>query len=69
MADNRGRVSIRIDEEGMLHLEVNGCEGQSCESLTDQLAQRMGTIEERIHKPEYYIENGRPDYIDTNEEE
>jgi hypothetical protein len=60
-------IDIVIDEDGMLHLEVNGCEGSSCETLTDTLLQRMGTIEDVQKKPEYYIEQGRPDYIDQGE--
>ena len=62
-------IDITIDEDGTLHLEVNGCEGSSCETLTDVLLQRMGTLEDVQRKPEYYIEAERPDYIDTNSEE
>ena len=61
-------LAITIDEDGMLHLEVNGCEGSACETLTDVLLQRMGTVEDIQRKPEFFIENGRPDYISSNEE-
>ncbi len=61
-------IDITIDEDGMLHLEVNGCEGSACETLTDLLLQKMGTVEEVNRKPEFYIENGRPDYVTGNEE-
>ncbi len=63
----RPDIDIVIDEDGMLHLEVNGCEGSSCEALTDILLQKMGTVEEVNRKPEFYVNQDRPDYINQGE--
>lgn len=63
----RPDIDIVIDEDGMLHLEVNGCEGASCEALTDILLQKMGTVEEVNRKPEFYVNQDRPDYISNGE--
>jgi hypothetical protein len=60
-------LDLVIDEDGTLHLEVNGCEGTVCETITEALLQRMGTVEDVQRKPEYYITQDRPDYL-TNED-
>lgn len=60
-------IDIVIDEDGMLHLEVNGCEGSSCEALTDILLQKMGTVEDVQRKAEFYSVQARPDYINQGE--
>jgi hypothetical protein len=61
------KLKLTIDEDGTLNLEVNGCEGSVCETITEALLQKMGTIEDVQRKPEFYINNERPDYIDQGE--
>jgi hypothetical protein len=57
-----GKISIRIDADGNTHMEVNGCEGSTCETLTDAISRDLGTIENRTLKLEHGIQE-RPDYV------
>ncbi len=36
--------------------DVDGMQGSSCEDLTENLFKAIGTVQKRIKKPEYYVE-------------
>ena len=59
-------IKVRIDTEGDTHLDVNGAEGPTCETLTEALMRGMGDDIETTHKDEYVLEN--PDLLFNNEE-
>lgn len=50
------KIKVRIDKKGKTHIEVDGAEGQECETLTNALVRALGTVEDVQRKPEYYVE-------------
>ena len=45
-------VRIKIARDGKVELDVFGAIGSECE-LTTALEQNLGTLEEKVYKPEY----------------
>lgn len=60
------KLKIRLDEDGNQHIDVNGVEGSSCETITEALIRSMDGEAETTYKEEYVQE--LPDYINTFEE-
>ncbi len=44
-------------KDGKATVEVDGCVGQSCQSLTEQIERALGTSGTPEHKPEFYQGN------------
>lgn len=43
-------------KDGTAKIEVEGCPGQSCASLTERIEQALGTPGSPNYKPEYFQE-------------
>tara|TARA_B100001079_G_scaffold234547_1_gene215916 strand:+ start:726 stop:929 length:204 start_codon:yes stop_codon:yes gene_type:complete len=48
------RIKITIDQDGTVKEEVQGVQGDVCESITRDLEARLGELEDRVYKAEYY---------------
>tara|TARA_B100001113_G_scaffold217084_1_gene178072 strand:- start:1200 stop:1403 length:204 start_codon:yes stop_codon:yes gene_type:complete len=48
------RIKITIDQDGTVREEVQGVQGDVCESITRDLEARLGELEDRVYKAEYY---------------
>ena len=48
------RIKITIDQDGTVKEEVQGVQGDVCESITRDLEARLGELENRVYKSEYY---------------
>lgn len=53
-------LEIAISPTGEVKIEVKGVTGGACLDLTRDLEQKLGTVEDRQHKPEYYQQNENP---------
>ena len=51
------RIMITIDQDGTVKEEVQGVQGDVCESITRDLEARLGELENRVYKSEYYQQN------------
>lgn len=51
-----GKESIKftIRQDGTVEEEVIGVQGDICESLTKELESKLGDLENRVYKSEYY---------------
>ena len=51
-----GKESIKftIRQDGTIEEEVIGVQGDTCESLTKELEAKLGDLESRVYKSEYY---------------
>ena len=47
-------IKFTIAQDGTVTEEVQGVKGSQCESLTKNIEDRLGVIENRIHTPSYY---------------
>jgi hypothetical protein len=47
-------MEITIDNEGRIHVKVNGAHGADCLALTKNLEDATGVVEERVYSPAYY---------------
>lgn len=47
-------VEVIIDKEGKVKVEVNGCTGSSCQTLTEGIEKALGTVQADDLKPEYF---------------
>ena len=47
-------IKFTITQDGTVTEEVQGVKGSKCESLTKNIEDRLGIIENRIHTPSYY---------------
>ena len=47
-------IKFTIAQDGTVTEEVQGVKGAQCESLTKNIEDRLGVIENRIHTPSYY---------------
>ena len=48
------RIIYKIKQDGTVHEEVQGADGNECERLTRDIEQALGEISGRKHKPEFY---------------
>ncbi len=47
-------MEITIDKDGRITVKVHGAQGTSCLSLTRELENAVGVVEEREHTAEFY---------------
>nr|WP_319376717.1 DUF2997 domain-containing protein [uncultured Methanoregula sp.] len=47
-------LEITIDKDGRVQVAVRGVKGEGCLTLTKDLENALGTVEERGHTAEYY---------------
>lgn len=47
-------ITVTIDSEGQASVEVNGVAGKSCEDLTRELEQALGTVTDRKRTADYH---------------
>ena len=50
-------IKFTIRQDGTVTEEVIGAEGNSCESLTRNIEEKLGIVQSVQHKPEYYQQN------------
>ncbi len=48
------KITYRIRQDGVVYETTEGTEGNECERLTQDIENALGTLSDRIHKPEYY---------------
>ena len=48
------KITYRIRQDGVVYETTEGTEGNECERLTQDIENSLGTLSDRIHKPEYY---------------
>lgn len=51
-------IEVTVDKQGNVSIEVIGGEGPSCMEETKDLEDKLGIVESREKKPEYYKEAG-----------
>ena len=47
------KITYRIRQDGVVYETTEGTEGNECERLTQDIENALGTLSNRIHKPEY----------------
>jgi len=50
-------LKFNIRQDGTVTEEVIGVTGDVCENLTAEIEKKLGALENRVHKPEYYQQN------------
>ena len=50
-------IKFTIRQDGTVTEEVIGAEGNSCESLTRNIEEKLGIVQSVQHKPEYNQQN------------
>ncbi len=50
-------IKFTIKQDGTVIEEVMGAVGNECENLTKKIEERLGQVERREHKAEYYQQN------------
>ncbi len=50
----RQTIKFTIKQDGTVIEEVKDAIGDKCEVLTSEIEKKLGEVESRIHKPEYY---------------
>ena len=62
-------IKFTIAQDGTVTEEVQGVKGTQCESLTKNIEDRLGVIENRIHTPNYYqkVEEGVEEFTHDSE--
>lgn len=50
-------LEIAISPTGEVKIEVKGVTGSACLDLTRDLENKLGTVEDRQQKPEFYQQN------------
>ena len=51
---NAKRIKYRIRQDGIVEETIEGCYGDTCESLTKEIENALGDLTRRIHTSEYY---------------
>tara|TARA_B100001996_G_scaffold295307_1_gene235568 strand:+ start:220 stop:426 length:207 start_codon:yes stop_codon:yes gene_type:complete len=51
---NQKRITYRIRQDGIVEEQVEGCNGDTCESITRDIENALGDLTRRIHTSEYY---------------
>ena len=57
MADKE--ITVDVNSDGSLSIDASGFSGSDCEEATHFLEEKLGDIEKRKHKPEYYRQANR----------
>ena len=52
--DMNQKIVVRISPKGQVKMEVVGCEGESCKSLTEAMERALGKVTEDELMPEFY---------------
>ena len=47
------KVTLLIDENGQVHVDVEGVKGHECVDLTADVEDALGAVTVRVKKPEY----------------
>ena len=47
-------LKFNIRQDGTVTEEVIGVTGNACENLTAEIEKKLGTLQNRVHKTEYY---------------
>jgi len=47
-------IKFTINQDGTVKEEVVGSVATECESLTKNIEDKLGTVTQRLYKPEYY---------------
>ena len=47
-------IDVVIDKEGKVKIEVNGCSGASCKTLTEGIEKALGTVTSDDLEQDYY---------------
>ena len=47
-------VEVIIDKNGNVKVEVNGCTGSGCKTLTEGIEKALGSVKADDLKPEYF---------------
>jgi hypothetical protein len=47
-------IDVVIDKEGKVKVEVNGCSGSSCKTLTEGIEKALGKVTSDDLKQDYY---------------
>jgi len=55
-ASPTGQVEAQLNQEGKLQLGVNGVFGEGCLQFTQALESAAGSVEQRVHTPDFYQE-------------
>lgn len=50
-------LRFRIRQDGIVEEKVEGVTGDTCESLTKELENKLGDLTRRIHNSDYYKQN------------
>ena len=50
-------IKFTIRQDGTVEEEVIGVQGDTCEGLTKELESKLGDLESRVYKSEYYRQN------------
>ena len=48
------RIVFKISQDGTVTEEVQGVIGNECEKITAEIEKKLGNVENRLHKTEYY---------------
>ena len=48
------RITYRIRQDGIVEETIDGCTGDTCETITRGLEEALGDLTRRIHSSEYY---------------
>lgn len=49
------REIVIILDGASIHIEAIGFAGSSCEAATEDIERALGSLAERVYKPEYYV--------------
>ena len=55
MGVSKAEITLEIDDDGNIRLEVSGVKGKDCEALTADLEAALGVVSERKRTHEYYV--------------
>ena len=53
-------IEFTIDEEGNIEIDLQGFDGQGCQSLADKIAKALGKVTTREQKQEFYRPKQKP---------
>ena len=59
MKEEKPKIIVEIDDNGVIDIHVEGCSGEKCVALTSELVKKLGTTEKMEKTEEYY----KPAYV------
>lgn len=51
-------ITFKIDNNGVLEMDVSEASGKECEKVTASMIENLGEIKDQNFKPEYYFDGG-----------